>query len=139
MADYSLIKLCYYALRFFYRKGSYLLVIIEQLTLFYYFSLFVFPKVKKERPIRPRLLFGFAPIINNKYWSRAMSQANYISHSISNAIPSINSKDDFDFYIDELFPIKGKQSNWKITLFTILLLLIVNNIYIFFNQHFQFD
>lgn len=111
-----LARFWYYLPRFFYLKWINFLIEPKQLVLFYYFSWFIFPKVNKERPIRPRLLFGFAPIINNKYWSKAMSQANYISHSISNAIPSINSKDDFDYYVDELFPINRKQSDWNITL-----------------------
>jgi glycosyltransferase involved in cell wall biosynthesis len=103
-------------LRFFYRKWTNFLTRTKQLALFYYFSLFIFPKVNKERPIKPRLLFGFAPIINNKYWSKAMAQANYVSHTISSALPNINSKDDFDFYIDDLFPIKGIVVDWKVTL-----------------------
>jgi len=113
---YLLMKFGYYTLRFFYRKWNSLLAKVKQLALFYYFSLFIFPKVNRERPIKPRLLFGFAPILNNKYWSQAMSRGNYISHSISNAIPNNSSKDDFDFYIDELFPIKGKHTIWNITL-----------------------
>lgn len=116
MTQYLSGSIWYRMLRFLYRNWTNFLAKIKQLALFYYFSLFIFPKVNRERPQKPRLLFGFAPIINNKYWSRAMSQADYTSHSISNAIPSINSKDDFDLYIDELFPITGKQSTWNITL-----------------------
>jgi len=89
---------------------------LTQLLLYYYFRLFVFSKVKREKATQPRLLFGFTPIISNKYWSKAMSKKGYISHSISSAVPTINSKDDFDLYIDELFPITGKTSVWKETL-----------------------
>ncbi len=116
MIQYLSGSIWYRILRFLYRKWTNFFAKIKQWALFYYFSLFIFPKSNRIRPLKPRLLFGFAPIINNKYWSRAMSEADYISHSISNAIPNINSRDDFDFYIDELFPIKGKQSNWNITL-----------------------
>lgn len=116
MIKYFSDSIWYRLLRFLYRKWKSFLFKIKQLVLFYYFSLFVFPKVHRERPLKPRLLFGFAPIINNKYWSRAMSEAGYVSHSISNAVPSINSRDDFDLYTNELFPVKDNQSNWDITL-----------------------
>ncbi|MBU0696742.1 MAG: hypothetical protein KKE39_09505, partial [Bacteroidetes bacterium] len=86
------------------------------------------PKIERQRLEKPRLLFGFAPILNNKYWSKAMSQKNYVSHSISFAVPIINSKDDFDLYIDDLFPVKitRKPSDWnetkrKLRLFTYIL------------------
>lgn len=116
MIKYFSDSIWYRLLRFLYRKWNNFLFKIKQLVLFYYFSLFIFPKVHRERPLKPRLLFGFAPIINNKYWSRAMSEAGYVSHSISNAVPSINSRDDFDLYTNELFPVKDNQSNWDITL-----------------------
>ena len=91
------------------------LIKLNQYLLYYYFRFFVFSQVNREKALKPRLLFGYTPIISNKYWSKAMNKKGYISHSISSEVPIINSKDDFDLYIDDLFPIKGKPTNWKET------------------------
>ena len=94
---------------------------IQDLILYYAFRTywqFIRKKVLKNRnkQNKPRLLFGATPIINNKNWANAMAEIGYISKSITNAVPIINKKEDFDIFIDDLFPIKGKKKHYKKTL-----------------------
>lgn len=51
-----------------------------------------------------RLIWGPDPIINNKYWSEAMKEAGYASLTLMSGYYSINKKDDFDIYYDDLTP-----------------------------------
>jgi glycosyltransferase involved in cell wall biosynthesis len=45
---------------------------------------------------RPRIVWGTDPLMNNKYWARAMKQAGYKSVSISNDVFSMSEESDFD-------------------------------------------
>lgn len=65
---------------------------------------------------KPRIIFGSTPIINNKYWSRSLAESGYNSVSLSHGLPVINKKEDFDLYLDELFPIIGDITSYKILL-----------------------
>jgi glycosyltransferase involved in cell wall biosynthesis len=52
-----------------------------------------------------RLVWGPVPLINNKYWSEAMRQAGWESHTLMRGFYSaINQREDFDAYIDGLVP-----------------------------------
>ncbi|MEZ5918578.1 MAG: aminotransferase [Alphaproteobacteria bacterium] len=54
---------------------------------------------------KPRLVWGPAPIINNKYWSGAMKAAGYDSTTFMlTYYGNINKKDDFDEYIADRLP-----------------------------------
>jgi len=60
------------------------------------------PKHKSQWPSRnrPRLFWGPAPIISNKYWSKSMEAAGYSSRTIMHGVyTSINCKNDFDEYL----------------------------------------
>jgi glycosyltransferase involved in cell wall biosynthesis len=81
----------------------------------YYFVLskiisLAFKKRKSNK--KPRLLFGPKPILNNKYFSQALTNMDYESHTIMESyLNKINKKDDFDFYKDAIikkckFPFK---------------------------------
>jgi glycosyltransferase involved in cell wall biosynthesis len=50
------------------------------------------------------LVWGPIPIISNKYWSSAMKELGYNSVTLMNSFYSINNKDDFDIYFDDLVP-----------------------------------
>lgn len=51
------------------------------------------------------LIWGPLPIINNKYWSNAMKQVGYDSKTLMYTYyATINQKEDFDLYFDELVP-----------------------------------
>jgi len=89
---------------------------IEQYVLFMYYRLFVFRFIRREKFDKPRVLFGFTPIINNKYWANALKVHGYDAKSISAGIPIINVKNDFDIIIDDIFPIIGKKTNAKVTI-----------------------
>lgn len=70
---------------------------------------------RKDR-IMPKLLFGPTPIINNKYWAKSMENLGYYSKSVTQGLPVINKKDDFDLHIDDLFPIIGRSNSLKLFL-----------------------
>jgi glycosyltransferase involved in cell wall biosynthesis len=54
---------------------------------------------------RRQLVWGPAPIINNKYWSQAMRAAGYDSITLMETFyPSINKREDFDLYYDDCIP-----------------------------------
>ncbi len=69
-----------------------------------YWSFFIAPALKKKRPPSPRLLWGTTPLITNKYFSEALKNIGFESHTLMWTYYSINKKEDFDFYIRELFP-----------------------------------
>lgn len=45
---------------------------------------------------KPRILFGFSPIINIKYWSNALKSEGYVSKTVIWELPTINTKEDYD-------------------------------------------
>ncbi len=62
-------------------------------------------------PKRDLLVWGPVPIINNKYWSAAMTLAGWKSKTLMTGYyASINRKEDFDAYFGDLVPspIRGK-------------------------------
>ncbi|KYG81131.1 glycosyltransferase [Roseivirga echinicomitans] len=88
---------------------------LEQHLLYFFYRYFVFKTIVTPRDHKPRVLFGPCPIINNKYWANALKANGYKADSIVTAVPIINSNEDFDILIEDLFPIKGKRNNWNIT------------------------
>jgi len=112
-------NILYKFLLFFIKKPIYFLVefynLIVQYFLLFYYIYFIFKSVSIQKNNRPRVLFGPSPIINNKYWANALKSNGYKADSIVTAIPLINKRDDFNFLIDELFPIKGRRNNWNLT------------------------
>lgn len=59
----------------------------------------VLPKRRRD------LVWGPTPIINNKYWARAMRQAGWPSRTFMGAYyASINRRDDFDGYYEDVLP-----------------------------------
>lgn len=51
------------------------------------------------------LLWGPIPIINNRYWSRAMREAGWESRTlVGSYYASINRREDYDLYFDQLVP-----------------------------------
>lgn len=57
---------------------------------------------KRDRTAKPRLMWGFVSLINNKYWSGAMKQAGYASRTVMYTHFEINKKEDFDTYLYEV-------------------------------------
>lgn len=61
----------------------------------------IFSFFKKERTI----VFGHTPIINNKYWSEAMSRYGFKSVTLMSTFYSkINERADFDLYFNDIIP-----------------------------------
>ena len=51
----------------------------------------------------PRLFWGTVPILNFKYWNEAMKLKGFTSSSLmSHFYGSVNKKEDFDLYLDEI-------------------------------------
>lgn len=62
---------------------------------------------------KPKLFFGTSAIINNKYWSNALRENGYESQTVMSGFLSINKKNDFDLYFDDII----KQSTFKLKYF----------------------
>ena len=54
--------------------------------------------------VRRTLVWGPKPIISNRYWSGAMRAAGWDSMTLMRGVYSINEREDFDRYIDDLVP-----------------------------------
>lgn len=92
----------------YFKTGTYFFLEIIFFPFFIiFFILIILLKRKKNVFELPRLLWGIDPIISNKYWSESLKQKGYFSKTIMNGFySSINKKEDFDIYIDEILPIK---------------------------------
>ncbi len=98
------------------------LLAIENFIVFLFSRFLIFKYSKIKSPINPRLFWGPVPTLNNYYWSDSMAQEGFKSNTImSNYFSKINSKENFDFYFDEILNsikmpkiIKRKFSNWLI-------------------------
>ena len=83
--------------------------LIELISLPFFFIVYAviicIRKIKTPQD-KPRLVWGADPIINNKYWSQSMQQAGYKSITLMHGFyASINSKKDYDRYLNELLPL----------------------------------
>ena len=57
------------------------------------------------RKARRELIWGPVPVINNKYWSYAMQRAGWKSQTLMKSYyASINKREDFDLYFEDLVP-----------------------------------
>jgi len=68
------------------------------LSLFAVFLCIFIPKRRRE------LIWGPVPIINNKYWSKAISKLGWETKTLMREYYSINKQADFDLYFDDLIP-----------------------------------
>src|SRR6185503_5366905 len=57
-----------------------------------------------SRASRPAVLFGITPLINNKAWSQALKREGYKAASFVYGVYVINTKDDFDYSPEKVFP-----------------------------------
>lgn len=72
------------------------------------FDISIFPIILFYALLVPKkwkvLVWGPEPLINNKYWSSAMQKAGYTSITLMRSFSSINKKEDYDLYFDDLVP-----------------------------------
>ena len=61
----------------------------------------IYKRLFEKKRMKPNLLFGPIPIINNKYWSKAMNEKGYYSRCIMFNYYHINDKEDFDMYYED--------------------------------------
>ena len=83
-------------------KISYICISVVALFFLIFYSyfrkLFVFKRNKK-------IIFGAAPILNNKYWSKALQEHGYDTMTLMKRYyKTINQKEDYDLYFDDLIP-----------------------------------
>ena len=61
------------------------------------------PWKRKRVSGKPRLVWGPAPIINNKYWSQALINAGYVSQTLMSTYYSfIHKREDYDLYYSDI-------------------------------------
>ena len=70
-------------------------------------------KERSHSTRKPRLMFGNDPLISNKYWSKAMIDVGYESKSVMPDYYSINQKEDYDMYFNDIL----EQSKFKLKYF----------------------
>jgi hypothetical protein len=81
--------------------------------------LFIYKKIRKKN-IKPTLLWGTDPIINNKYWSNSLREITYNSMTLMSDFYSINKKEDYDKYYNEILPFEKKLPTCLHIIFRIL-------------------
>ncbi len=59
---------------------------------------------RRQRGVRPRLLWGPVPIINIKYWSQSLRSRGFESRTCVSGYYAINERDDFDVHFDQFLP-----------------------------------
>jgi len=60
-------------------------------------------RVFKKNNIKPRLVWGSKPIMNNHYWSDAMTQDGFESTTFVDGCVSINNRDDWDLLLQDQY------------------------------------
>ena len=95
-------------MHFLFKKFIYSFLELIALPLLGVIFLIVILFKKRTKPGQlPRLVWGADPIISNKYWSESLKEAGYFSKTLMNGFySSINKKEDYDLYVDELAPIR---------------------------------
>lgn len=75
------------------------LILALAVLLVLFFLCIVLPKRRRE------LIWGPVPILNNKYWSAALRKKGWNSKTFMKGYyPTINKRDDFDRYFEDLIP-----------------------------------
>jgi glycosyltransferase involved in cell wall biosynthesis len=78
------------------------------------------------------VLFGITPIITNKYWARALRSHGYRSISFVYGTYLINSRDDFDYVPERLFPSLSRMNRVALCLPYLCFLWALLNFEVFF-------
>ncbi|MEQ8532337.1 MAG: glycosyltransferase [Imperialibacter sp.] len=69
-----------------------------------FFAIVYLSRKRRYKINSPRLLFGPDPILSNKYWCQALTAYGYKANTLMiEYYASINNKEDYDYYVDELF------------------------------------
>jgi glycosyltransferase involved in cell wall biosynthesis len=73
-------------------------ILLAPFALFFFLLCLLLPKRRQE------LIWGPVPIINCKYWSEAARKMGYRSKTLMSDFASINKKEDFDLYFEDVTP-----------------------------------
>ena len=84
-------------------KGMSSILLVPYLLVLFLSAIYV--RIFKSNPKDDiRLVWGSAPIINNKYWSKSMQQKSYKSDTfVSSYLSVINKKDDWDYILTDKY------------------------------------
>jgi glycosyltransferase involved in cell wall biosynthesis len=77
-------------------------VIAAPLVALLFFGMLLMSLFRRKQ--KRELVWGPVPIINNKYWSEAMRKAGWTSRTLMHSFYSINKREDYDLYFDDLVP-----------------------------------
>ena len=86
------------------------------------FGIAITVRVMRRHRLRPSIVWGTDPLLNYKYWSRAMKQAGYESTSIVTDIFAISSTTDFDVIIADR--LASTYNHFQKLLFLLRLILV---------------
>lgn len=104
-----------------------LVLLVRALAALYVLPLLFLCLVVKNR--RRELLWGPVPIINNKYWSRAMREAGWDSKTlVAGYYQSINRREDYDLMFADVVPrwVFPRSVGWALEEYFALLYMIRN-------------
>lgn len=90
----------------------------------------VVARFRKQRTIKPRIVFGCDPLLNNKYWSAALKEDGFESVSISADLFYFSNVDDFDKI---LLPKSGTLPLWnrRIIQYYLIFINLAKSIYLY--------
>jgi glycosyltransferase involved in cell wall biosynthesis len=85
-------------------------LVVSMPILFFVFLFFYLNKKMRSSEVKkPRLVWGTDPLINNKYWSKAMQLKGFSSTTLMSGVYIINKKDDYDLYYEDIVPVFIKK------------------------------
>lgn len=85
------------------------------LLIFISLAIRIFENIVKKRVFpRNKIIFGSTPIKNNKYWCEALRKEGYdVETFMTHFYSSINKKEDFDKYFDDVIPPFFKKKHYS--------------------------
>lgn len=87
------------SIKYFLKLTAYVIISILSLMLLMFISIFLYGKN------RQKIIFGSTPILNNKYWAKALKEKGNDAETLMKSYYStINTKEDFDKYFYDLIP-----------------------------------
>lgn len=62
--------------------------------------------LRRNVPLKPKIVWGSTPLINNSYWSKAMKASGYYSRTFTfDFFSIINRREDWDWILNEKYPL----------------------------------
>lgn len=108
-------------------------IVYFNLSVFSLIILLVISLALRSTKRKNKIIFGTTPILNNKYWSNALKEKSIESETLMKTYySSINKKDDYDKYFDDVIPkICRRKYIKEVAYLFFVWLYIINNAKIF--------